>query len=159
MKTFDKQFDSLFEIQTNLRTAAVDLFLQEFSFSTGYFATILNGCLFARSLLTFWFVNGLIDFSTAISIGAVATPAGLQIRLLAYVLLMPTFFLLRVGIHLLHPTHRNVLTRPELTDIPLLRHTLPRRDPDTVVVTSAALGTSFYLLVVTTAIGRIVLAP
>ncbi|MEA5388074.1 hypothetical protein VB779_14220 [Haloarculaceae archaeon H-GB11] len=62
--------------------------------------------MFAPSLLTFWFVNGLIDFSTAITIGAVATPAGLQIRLLAYVLLIPTFFLVRVSIHLLHPTHR-----------------------------------------------------
>ena len=72
-EVFDQQLDSLFELQTNLRAAAVDLFSQEFSFSTGYLATILNGCLFAPSLLTFRFVNGLIDFSTAISIGAVAT--------------------------------------------------------------------------------------
>jgi hypothetical protein len=53
----------------------------------------------------------------------------------------------------------HVLTRPELTEIPLLHHTLPRRDPDSVVVTSAALGTTFYLLVVTVATGRVVLMP
>lgn len=53
----------------------------------------------------------------------------------------------------------HLLTRPELTDIPVLRHTLPRRDPDTVVVTSAALGTPFYLLVVTAATGRAILIP
>jgi hypothetical protein len=291
-KSFHERLDSLFELRTNLRAAAIDLFSQEFSYSTGYFATILNGCLFAPSLLTFWFVNGLIDFSTAITIGAVATPAGLQIRLLAYVLLIPTFFLVRVSIHLLHPAHRkqilsgscpnarllsldwfsmgilatgiplalqdfgpwlgmniafllglfvlprplsarrgklvkliaivlgvalflyakyghvitvlppprvvlgpiatfalgdgatewllqlvnsllfgpivvgtlgvlmnHLLTRPELTEIPFLRHTLPRRDPDSVVVTSAALGTLFYLLVVTAATGRVVLVP
>lgn len=292
LKTFHERVDSLFELRTNLRAAAIDLFSQEFSYSTGYFATILNGCLFAPSLLTFWFVNGLVDFSTAITIGAVDTPAGLQIRLLAYVLLVPVFFLLRVGVHLAHPVHRrqilagscpnarllsldwfsmgilatglplalqdlgpwlgmnvtlllglfvlprplsvrrgrlvkfsaiilsivlflyakygqavtvlpppqmvlgpiatftigdeptellfrlvnsllfgpllvgvvgvfmnHVLTRPELTEIPLLRHTLPRRDPDTVVVTSAALGTIFYLLIVTAATGRAILVP
>lgn len=38
----------------------------------------------------------------------------------------------------------HVLTRPELTEIPVLHHTLPRRDPDSVVMTSAALGTMFY---------------
>ncbi|WP_435197391.1 hypothetical protein [Natronomonas sp. EA1] len=292
LKAFQERLDSLFELQTNLRAAAVDLFSQEFSYSTGYVATILNGCLFAPSLLTFWFVNGVIDFSTALTIGAVATPAGLQIRLLAYVLLIPTFFLVRVGIHLLHPTHRqqilvgscpnarllsldwfsmgilatglplalqdfgpwvgmniafllglfvlprplsvrrgrlvkliaivlgvalflyakygqamtvlpppqlvlgpiatftlgdratewllrlvnsllfgplvvgtfgvvmnHVLTRPELTEIPVFHHALPRRDPDSVVVTSAALGTMFYLLVVLAATGRAVLVP
>lgn len=292
LKTLHERLDSVFELRGNLRAAAIDLFSQEFSYSAGYFATILNGCLFAPSLLTFWFVNGLIDFSTAISIGAVATPAGLQIRLFAYVLLVPTFFLVRVGIHLLHPTHRrqilagscpnarllsldwfsmgilatglplalqdfgpwlgmntafllglfvlprplsarrgrlvkliaivlgvalflyakygqavavlpppqlvlgpiatfvigdgttewflrlvnsllfgplivgafgvfmnHVLTRPELTEIPLLRHTLPRRDPDSVVVTSAALGTAFYLLVVLAVTGHAVVVP
>ena len=292
LKAFHERLDSLFGLRTNLRAAAIDLFSQEFSYSTGYFATILNGCLFAPSLFTFWFVNGLIDFSTAITIGAVATPAGLQIRLLAYVLLIPTFFLLRVGIHLLHPAHRrqilagscpnarllsldwfslgilatglplalqdfgpwlgmniafllglfvlpralsaqrgrlvkliaivlgvalflyakygqaitvlpppqvvlgpiatfalgdratewllrlvnsllfgplvvgtfgvfmnHVLTRPELTDIPVVRHTLPRRDPDLVVVTSAAFGTAFYLVVVAVATGELVFVP
>lgn len=289
---FHERLRSLYRLGTNLRAAAIDLFSQEFSYSTGYFATILNGCLFAPSLLTFWFVNGLIDFSTAITIGAVATPAGLQMRLLAYVLLVPTFFLVRVGVHLLHPAHRrqilagscpnarllsldwfsmgilatglplalqdfgpwlgmnvmlllglfvlprplsarrgrlvklsaiilgivlflyasygqavtmlpppqtilgpiatytigdgtmetllrvvnsllfgpllmgvvgvflnHVLTRPELTELPFLRHTLPRRDPDTVVLTSAALGTTFYLLVVTAATGQVMLVP
>jgi hypothetical protein len=291
-KTLHERLGSLRRLHENLRAAAMDLFSQEFSYSTGYFATILNGCLFAPSLLTFWFVNGVIDFSTAITIGAVATPAGLQVRLLAYVLLVPAFFLVRIGLHLLHPVHRrqilsgscpnarllsldwfsmgilatglplalqdlgpwlgmnvafllglfvlprplsprrgrlvklvaialglalflyakygqavtvlppprtvlgpiatvaigdattewllrlvnsllfgpflvgmfgafmnHVLTRPELTEIPYLRHTLPRRDPDVVVVTSAALGTAFYLSVVTAATGRVVLMP
>ncbi|WP_255152747.1 hypothetical protein [Halorarius halobius] len=268
------------------------LFSQEFSYSTGYLTAILNGCLFAPSLLTFWFVNGVLDFSTAVAIGAVGTPAGLQVRLLAYLLLVPTFLLARVITHLLHPTHRtqvlagscpssplmsldwvsmgilatglplaiqnfgpwfgmnviflvgvfvlprvlpahlagafklfaivlggtvflyasyggvvsmvphpsrvlgpvatvtlsddttlwlsrlvnsimfgpilvgafgvimnHVLTRPELTDIPFVRHTLPRRDPDLVVVTSAAFGTAFYLVVVAVATGELVFVP
>jgi hypothetical protein len=276
-----------------LRGALGELFTQEFTYSTGYLATILNGCLFAPSLLTFWFVNGVIDFSTAIAIGAVATPAGLQLRLLAYVLLVPTFLLVRMCIHLLHPSHRaqildgscpsvqllsldwfslgvlatglplavqnlgpwlgmnavflvgvflvprpltdrrasgvklfalvlgsalflyanygavaapplpspatilgpvatfaldaattewlfrlvnslligplavavfgvgtnHVLTRPALTDIPFVRHALPRRDPDVVVATSAALGTAFYLAVVGVVTGHLVLIP
>jgi len=106
LQVFHERLSSLYQLRTTLRAAAIDLFSQEFSYSTGYFATILNGCLFAPSLLTFWFVNGLIDFSTAITIGAVATPAGLQTRLLAYVLPVPAFFLVRVGIQLLHPAHR-----------------------------------------------------
>ncbi|MGM0590186.1 MAG: hypothetical protein ACQETI_00925, partial [Halobacteriota archaeon] len=73
LQTVHEQLSSLYHLRTNLRAAAIDLFSQEFSYSTGYFATILNGCLFAPSLLTFWFVNGVIDFSTAITIGAVAT--------------------------------------------------------------------------------------
>jgi hypothetical protein len=278
---------------TTLRGALGELFTQEFSYSTGYLATLLNGCLFAPSLLTFWFVNGVIDFSTAIAIGAVATPAGLQLRLLAYVLLVPTFLLVRTCLHLLHPGHRSqildgscpsfqplsldwfslgvlatglplalqnlgpwigvnavftvgvflvprplrgrraseaklltlvlgsalflyanygavvapplpspatilgpvatfaldaettrwlfrlvnsllfgplavavfgvgtnhVLTRPELADIPLVRHALPRRDPDVVVATNAALGTVFYLAVVGLTTGRVILVP
>ncbi|WP_049936445.1 cupredoxin domain-containing protein [Haloplanus natans] len=278
---------------TNIRGALGELFTQEFSYSTGYLATILNGCLFAPSLLTFWFVNGVIDFSTAIAIGAVTTPAGLQLRLLAYVLLVPTFLLVRMSLHLLHPDHRtqvlngscpsfqplsldwfslgvlatglplalqnlgpwigmntvflvgifvvprslpdhrakdakllalvlgsalflyanygavaapplpspatilgpvatfaldaetterlfrlvnslsfgpfavavfgvsanHVLTRPEFTDIPIVSHALPRRDPDVVIATSAALGTAFYLAVVGLITGRVILVP
>lgn len=283
---------TLVDLGTNLRAALAGLFAQEFSYSAGHLGTILHGCLFAPSLLTFWFVNGIIDFSTAIAIGAVATPAGLQVRLLAYVLLVPTFLLARVVVHLLHPVHRvqvlegscpstrlmsldwfsmgilatgiplamqnfgpwfgmnvvfllgvfvlpwafqtcragalklfavvfggtlflyanyggalaplpapstvlgpiatftladdttrllyrlvnslafgpvivgafgvvmnHVLTRPELADIPFVRHTLPRRDPDLVVVTSAAFGTAFYLTVVMVATGQQILLP
>ncbi|VTT86357.1 hypothetical protein DM2_2395 [Halorubrum sp. DM2] len=253
---------------------------------------ILNGCLFAPSLLGFWFVNGVLDFSTAIAIGAVATPAGLQVRLLAYLLVVPTFLLTRIAVHLIHPVHRKqvlsgscpttrlmsldwfsvgilttglplaiqnvgpwagmnavflvgvflvprllptarrnhvkllafalggtvflyasyggavswlpnpatvlgpvatatldddtarrlfravnsiavgpllvglfgvamnrILTRPELTEIPVVSRALPRRDPDLVVVTSAALGTAFYLLVVTAATGHLTVVP
>ena len=49
-----------------------------------------------------------------------------------------------------------LLTRPELRDIPLLRHTLPRSDPDRVVVTSATLGVVFYMLVVAVATGKLI---
>lgn len=94
------------EIGSNLRAAAVDLVSQEFSYSTGHLAAILNGCLFAPSLVTFWFVNGVLDFSTALAIGAVASPVGLQVRLLTYVLLVPTFLLTGVTGHLLYPEHR-----------------------------------------------------
>jgi hypothetical protein len=90
----------------NLRDAVADLFSQEFSFSTGHLTALLGGCLFAPSLLTFWFINGLLDFSTAVALGTVASAAGLQIRLLAYLLLVPTFLLLRIGVHLAHPEHR-----------------------------------------------------
>jgi len=291
-ETTRERLDTVLELGRNLRSALLDLLGQEFSYSTGHLAAILNGCLFAPSLLTFWFVNGVLDFSTAIAIGAVATPAGLQVRLIAYLLLVPTFLLARVVVHLLHPVHRSqivagscpttrfmsldwfsvgilatglplavqdfgpwvamnaiflvgifvvprflparrarpvkllaivvggvvflyanygdalpvfphpsttlgpvatvalgegttewlfrlmnsvtfgpllvgafavlmnhVLTRPELTDVPLVRHTLPRRDPDRVVVTSAAVGTAFYLLVVMAVTGMVILRP
>jgi hypothetical protein len=280
------------EVGRNLRSALADLLSQEFTFSSGHLTAILNGCLFAPSILTFWFVNGVIDFSTAIVIGSVASPAGLQIRLYAYLLLVPTFLLLRASFHLAHPAHRkrvlsgtcpqteylsldwfsvgilatglplalqdlgpwlgmnvvfllglfvvprllpprpamvekflaitagsalflfanygallptgpdpasvvgpiatlaltdattasllaavnsvgvgpfvvaafavamnHLLTRPELRDVPVLRHTLPRRDPDHVVVVSAAFGTVFYLVVVAAATGELVVLP
>ncbi|MGB9951024.1 hypothetical protein ACOZ4F_01270 (plasmid) [Haloarcula marismortui] len=283
---------SINSLRTQLQRAAKDLLRQEFSYSTGHIAAVLNTCLFAPSLLTFWFVNGVLDFSTAIAIGAVATTVGLQIRVLAYLLLVPVFLLIRVSVHLLHPTHRrqvlsgscpnvqlvsldwfsmgilatglplalqnlgpwvgmntliftgvflaprylpdgrggqtklvaiglgsavflyatygaavavlpdpasvlgpvatlalsdettasllrvvnsfiagpmlvglfvifmnHLLTRPELTDIPLVKYALPRRDPDTVVSLSAATGTVFYLTVVALLTGQVVVAP
>lgn len=271
--------------------AVTDLLSREFTFSTGHLTALLNGCLFAPSLLTFWFVNGVVDFSTALLIGAVATPAGLQVRLLAYALLVPTFLALRMGVHLAHPRHRrevlsgacpdvrylsldwfsvgilatglplalqtlgpwvaanavfvvgvfvlprlvpergtvakvaalvggsllflyasyggavpllpppaavvgpvatlrlstatttwlmrvvnslvlgpvvvagiaivtnHVLTRPELRDVPVLRVSLPERDPETVVVLSAATGTALYLAVAGIATGQFVIVP
>lgn len=51
------------------------------------------------------------------------------------------------------------LTRPEVRGIPVVRHTLPTRDPDPVVVASAGLGTVFYLLVVAVAMGRLTVLP
>ena len=275
-----------------LHRSFVDLLSQEFALSSGHLATIFHGCLFAPSLFTFWFVNGVLDFSTAVAVGAVATPAGLQVRLFAYVLLVPVFLLARVTVHLAHPVHRaqvlsgscpntqlmsldwvslgilvtglplaiqnfgpwfgmnavflvgvfivprvvppwyrpgikllavvagaavflyatygsavsllpapssvlgpvatvsltdettarvfrlansvafgppliaafgvamnHVLTRPELRDVPLVRRTLPHRDPDRIVATSAAFGTAFYLLVVASATGEVILLP
>jgi hypothetical protein len=53
----------------------------------------------------------------------------------------------------------HLLTRPELTDIPYLRHALPRRDPDWIVVTNVALGTAFYLVVVAVLTGQLILLP
>lgn len=90
----------------NLRDAVEDLVSQELSVSTGHVTALVSGCLFAPSLLSFWFVNGVMDFSTALALGSVGSAAGLQIRVLAYVLVVPTFLLLRVGVHLLHPAHR-----------------------------------------------------
>jgi hypothetical protein len=52
-----------------------------------------------------------------------------------------------------------VLTRPELADIPLVEYALPRRDPDAVVLTSAAAGTVFYLAVVALLTGSLVVVP
>lgn len=286
------RIDSLASTGANLRRAAGDLLSQEFSFSTGHLATVLNGCLFAPSILTFWFVNGVLDFSTALAIGAVQTGAGLGVRLFAYLLLVPTFLMVRATIHLLHPTHRrqvltgscprtqlvsldwfsvgilatglplavqnlgpwlsmnvvflvgifgaprplsdrwsrrvklgtlvggsalflyanygtavtllptprtvvgpaatlalsdattaalvrvvnslllgpplvaafgvlmnHVLTRPELSEVPLLEYSLPERDPDGVVVASAAGGTVFYLVVVAVATGQVLVVP
>ena len=283
---------SLAESAETAKSALSGLLSQEFSPSTGHLAAILHGCLFAPSVLTFWFVNGLVDFSTAVAIGAVATPAGLGIRLVAYVLLVPTFLLARVVVHLAHPSHRKqilagscpstqllsldwismgilatglplalrnlgpwlgmnatfvvgvfllprflpahragavklaaiglggatfvyatyggavgvlpdpaatigpvatlslgdaavgwlfraansvvvgpplvaavavglnrVLTRPELVDVPLVRHSIPRRDLDLVVATNAAFGTAFYLLVVAIGTGQVILLP
>lgn len=279
-------------VRLQLQHASRDLLRQEFSYSTGHIAAILNTCLFAPSLLTFWFVNGVLDFSTAVAIGAVGTPAGLQTRLLAYLLLVPVFLLIRVSVHLLHPAHRqqllsgscpnvqlvsldwfsmgilatglplalqnlgpwvgmntaflvgvflaprylpdtrgqqtklvaivlgsavflyatyadtitilpaptsilgpiatlslsdettasllrtvnsfvagpvlvglfgvfmnHLLTRRELTDIPLVHYALPRRDPDSVVSFSAATGTVFYLTVVAVLTGNVVVVP
>ena len=291
-ETTRERIDPLIDLGTRLRSAFGQLLDQELSYSTGHVAAILNTCLFAPSLLTFWFVNGVLDFSTAVAIGAVASPAGLQVRLIAYLLLVPTFLFVRVAIHLLHPVHRRqvlsgscpttqfvsldwfsmgilatglplavqdlgpwlamngiflvgifivtlvvsesrgayvkslaivlgslvflyanyggvvvvvpdpstvvgpvatfrladgttqwlfrafnslvfgpllvslfgtvmnrLLTRPELADIPLVEYALPRRDPDSVVLTSAASGTLFYLLVVFLLTGRLVVLP
>jgi len=287
-----ERFFTIRKLGPPLKSALQDLFRQEFSYSTGHVAAVLNTCLFAPSLLTFWFINGILDFSTAIAIGSVASPAGLQIRLIAYVLLVPAFILTRISLHLSYPAHRrqvlagscpntqllsldwfsmgilatglplalqnfgpwvvmnslffagvfvlprfisrrfvgpvkffgiatggslflffnygamvtwlpapetvlgpvatmalsdettnwlmrivnsvavgpvfvglfgvfmnHVLTRPELTDIPLLHYALPRRDPDAVVSLSAASGTVFYLLIVYLLTGTIVTVP
>lgn len=52
-----------------------------------------------------------------------------------------------------------MLTRPELVDVPLLRYTLPRRDPDLVVAANAAFGTAFYLLVFAVGTGQVIVVP
>lgn len=69
------------EVGRNVRSALVDLLSQEYSCTIGHLTALLNGCLFAPSILTFWFVNGLLDFSTAIVMGSLASPAGLLVRL------------------------------------------------------------------------------
>jgi hypothetical protein len=275
--------------------AFAELLSREFSLSPGHLSALLSCCAFAPSLLTFWFVNGVVDFSTAFLLGSLGGPAGLHVRLLAYLLLVPTFLLLRVGYYLAHPRHRTtvlsgscpratvlsldwfsvgilatglplalqpvgtwlatnavfvvgvfllprlvpatlrtptkvgalvagstlflyarfggalatalptpppaavlgpvaalhltqattaallastnglltgpvvvaafavvanrVLTRPELSDLPVIRHSLPRRDPLPVVAGSAALGTVFYLVVVAVVTGDAALWP
>lgn len=92
-----------------LRSAFADLLAQEFDWTTGHLATLLSGCVFAPSLFTFWFVNGLLDFSTALAIGSIGSPGGLVVRLIAYVMLVPVFLLLRAGYYLLHPVHRRTV--------------------------------------------------
>lgn len=281
---------------TTLSSAFEDLLDQEFRRSVGHLTTLLHGCVFAPSLLTFWLVNGVLDFSTAFAIGAIAGPGGLVVRLAAYLLLIPVFLGLRAGFYLVHPRHRQtilsgacpnsrvlsldwfsvgilatglplalqdlgpwigmnavfllglfvaplalpparrpqaklgaialgvavfayakygalaaavvpslpapgvvlgpvatftltdattgwllgvvnglltgplavaaiavamnwLLTHPAVTEVPVVRYTLPQRDPFLLVVTSAALGTVFYLLVVAAATGQFVLWP
>jgi hypothetical protein len=92
-----------------LRTAIGDLLAQEFRRSPGHLATVLSGCAFAPSLLTFWFVNGVLDFSTAVVIGSVGGPGGLVVRLLAYLLLVPVFLAVRMGYYMAHPVHRETV--------------------------------------------------
>lgn len=279
-----------------LRAAAGDLLAQEFSWSPGHLTTILSGCTFAPSLLTFWFVNGVVDFSTAVIIGSAGGAGELVVRLLAYLLLVPVFLVVRMSYYIAHPVHRRtvltgacpgsellsldwfsvgilatglplaladlgpwlgmngiflvgvfavprilpaerlrtatkfaalglgslvflyasyggavagvtpvpdpagvlgpvatltlapatvaslsrlanslltgppavalfaftmnrLLTRPELTSLPVVQHSLPRRDPPRTVLVSAALGTVFYLLVVAAAGGPVGLVP
>lgn len=86
-----------------------DLLDQEFEASVGHLSTLLHGCVFAPSLLTFWLVNGVLDFSTAFAIGAIAGPGGLVVRLVAYLLLVPTFIGVRIGFYLAHPRHRRTI--------------------------------------------------
>lgn len=52
-----------------------------------------------------------------------------------------------------------LLTHPAVTEVPVVRYTLPQRDPLLLVVTSATLGTVFYLLVVAVATGQVVFWP
>lgn len=291
------QVDRAGRVVDALRDAMAELLGQEFAWSAGHLTALVNGCIFAPSLLTFWFVNGIADFSTAIALGTLGGVAGIHVRLLAYVLAVPTFIAVRAGYYLLHPVHRRavlsgscptsqlfsldwftvgilvtglplalrdmglwigmngifllgifvlprfvddprrslavkigaiglgltlwgyvklgptvaadlallprpvamlgpvatlsmneatlfgmleimnsvllgppivavvafglnrVMTHPALTEIPILRHTLPRRDPWRAVTVSAAVGTTFYLLFVAAATGRLVLLP
>jgi hypothetical protein len=90
----------------NLRRALSELASREFDASPGHLTALLSCCAFAPSVLTFWLVNGVLDFSTAVVIGAVGGPGGLAVRLVAYVLLLPTFLGLRVAYYLAHPVHR-----------------------------------------------------
>jgi hypothetical protein len=87
----------------------LDLLGQEFGPSPGHLTALLSTCVFAPSLLTFWFVNGVLDFSTAAVLGTLGGPGGLLVRLVAYLLLVPAFVLLRAGFYLLHPTHRRTV--------------------------------------------------
>lgn len=89
-----------------LSDAVEELLSREFDWSVGHLTALLNGCVFAPSLLTFWLVNGVLDFSTAFLLGTVSSPGGLVVRVVAYVLLVPTFLLLRMAYYLGHPTHR-----------------------------------------------------
>ncbi|MFC7133687.1 MULTISPECIES: hypothetical protein [Salinibaculum] len=92
-----------------LWSALKDLLSQEFDWSVGHLTALVNGCVFAPSLLTFWLVNGVADFSTALALGTVASPGGLQVRLLAYLLAVPVFVAVRAGYYVAHPVHRQAV--------------------------------------------------
>ncbi|MFB6219353.1 MAG: hypothetical protein ABEH77_09325 [Halobacteriaceae archaeon] len=94
---------------SGLRAAIGDLIGQEFRWSAGHLSTLLGGCVFAPSILSFWLVNGLLNFPTAVVLGAVGSTGGLFVRLGAYVLLVPVFVALRAGYYLAHPVHRETV--------------------------------------------------
>lgn len=102
-------YRTLRERTRGLTHAVEDLFTQEFDWSIGHLTALLGSCVFAPSLLTFWLVNGVLDFSTALLIGAVASPGGLVVRFVAYLLLVPTFLGLRMVYYLGHPRHRKAV--------------------------------------------------
>jgi hypothetical protein len=104
-----------------LRDAVAELLDREFTISVGHLIALVNGCAFAPSLLVFWAVNGVLDFSTAIALGATGGPGGLAVRIVAYLLLVPTFVLLRVGYYLVHPRHRRTVLAGSCPNARLLR--------------------------------------
>jgi len=93
----------------SLREAFDELLVRELSPSTGHLTALVNCCVFAPSLLTFWFVNGVLDFSTAFLIGSLGGPGGIVVRLAAYLLLVPVFLSLRIAYYLAHPVHRRAV--------------------------------------------------
>jgi hypothetical protein len=95
-------------------SAGRELLAQRLEFSTGHLAAVLSACVFAPSLLTFWFVSGVIDLSTAFVLGSLAGPGGLTVRLVAYLLLVPTYLLVRATHYLAHPVHRAAVLSGDL---------------------------------------------
>lgn len=94
---------------TDLKTIVVSLVSDDCTWSCGNAAGVGLGCVFGLTVLKYWFINGLIDFSTALAVGAVASTAGLGVRLGAYVLVVPVFLGARLTYYLAHPTHRDAL--------------------------------------------------
>lgn len=94
--------------ETALR-AVLDLVSEDCSGSCGNFLGVGLGCLLGVTLLKFWFVNGLIDFSTALVLGTVTSTAGLAVRLTAYLFVVPFFLGVQLSYYLLHPVHRATL--------------------------------------------------
>lgn len=77
--------------------------------SCGHSTALGLGCLFSASLLRYWFVNGLLDFSTAFALGTAAAPGGLIARLAAYLAVVPVFLLTLWGYHLFDAERRTRL--------------------------------------------------
>jgi hypothetical protein len=101
--------DSSTSGDTRLATALVDLVRDDCSGSCGNVFGVGLGCLFGLTVFKYWFINGIIDFSTALVLGAVASSAGLAVRLAAYVLVVPFFLGVRLTYYLVHPRHRTTL--------------------------------------------------
>lgn len=89
--------------------AVSDLFTKECAWSCGYFVAFLFGCVFSPVILKYWFINGVLDFSTALVIGSVSTQSGMLVRALAYVLIVPAFFVAKFTYYAVHPQYRQTI--------------------------------------------------
>lgn len=106
--------------ETDLKTVVVSLVSDDCTWSCGNAAGVGLCCVFGLTVLKYWFVNGLFDFSTALVVGAVASTAGLAVRLGAYVLVVPFFLGLRLTYYLAHPSYRDALLSGQCPETNLL---------------------------------------
>lgn len=89
--------------------AVLDLVKDDCSGSCGTYLGVGLGCFFGVTILKFWLINGIIDFSTALVLGTFTSTAGLAVRLAAYVFVVPFFFAVQLSYYLLHLDHRSTL--------------------------------------------------
>lgn len=96
-------------VRQGVHRAVLAVVTDDCEWSCGNATSLGLSCVFGLTLLKFWFLNGLIDFSTALAVGSVASPVGLAVRLTAYVLVVPTFVGLRLAYYAAHPAYRRAL--------------------------------------------------